>query len=116
MRMSTMRQFVSLYRGCTLSEKREIVRKVWGADGLDGIETLATLSGVEVDQLAAIAGLGPNVARARARRERIETTHQRPRQPIPRGFRAEVQDVAEQAAHGRGFMPKRHWEPLHPTR
>lgn len=110
MRMSTMRTLTDEYRAGALSVKRKIVRKCWESDGLDGIEALSLLSGVQVDQLAAIAGIGPNVGRALARRERAEQVTRR--QPIPRGFRREARDIASRAAHGRGFLPKRHWDPL----
>lgn len=110
MRMITLRVLVAEYRQSTVSHKHAIVLKVWGSDGLDGIEALSWMTGVSVDRLAAIADIGSNVARAQARRDRLE--HRRPRQPIPRGFRQEARALAEQAAHGRGFMPKRHWDPL----
>ncbi len=114
MRMTTARSLAADYRAATLSARRKIITKFWESDGLDGLDTLAYLTGESVDQLASVGGLTRNVARARARRESPEK--RRPRQPIPRGFRREARDVAEQAAHGRGFIPKRHWEPLNPTR
>lgn len=110
MRMITLRSLATEYRLSTLSDKREIIRKAWGSDGLDGLETLSYLIGDSIDQLASLAGIVPNVCRARARRERNEK--RRPRQPIPRGFRQEIRGIAEAAGHGRGFAVKRHWDPL----
>ena len=110
MRMTTLRVLVDEYRESTVSGKRNIILKCWHSDGLDGIEALPWMTGVSVDQLAAIAGIGSNVGRAMARRDRAE--HRRPRQPIPRGFRKDLREFSESVAHGRGFMPKRHWDPL----
>ncbi len=114
MRTGKMLEMVREYRRANLKIKGEIIRRVWGSDGLAGLESLSWMSGVEIDQLSSIAGIVPNVARARARRAKKEL--RRPRQPIPRGFRAELHEIANRAGHGRGFMPKRRWEPLHPTR
>jgi hypothetical protein len=115
MRMTIARSLAADYHGATLSVRRKIILKFWESDGLPGLETLAYLLGEPVHQLASLAGIIRNVARARARRERDEK--RRPRQPIPRGFRQELRAAAEAAGHGRGFIPaKRHWEPLSPSR
>lgn len=105
MRTGKMLELVQQYRHATPTIKKEIIRLVWGSDGLDGIESLSMLSGVEIKQLSAIAGIAPNVARARNRRTRNEL--RRPRQPIPRGFRAELRGIAEKAGHGRSSLSPR---------
>lgn len=111
MRMSTMRELVQHYKKVGPTEKIHIIRKVWTSDGIDGIETLSFLAGEPVDQLAARAEISARVVRAQNRRDRAEK--RRPRQPIPKGFRKEAHEAAVQAAHGRGFIPKRRWDPLH---
>lgn len=111
MRMSTMRELAQDYRKVGSTDKIQIIVKVWQSDGIDGIETLSFLLGESVEQLAARAAISAKVGRARIRRARAEKC--RPRQPIPKGFRRQVRDEATRAGHGRGFLPKRRWDPLH---
>ena len=110
MRMSTMHSLVILYRDSTISTRTAIIRQVWGSDGLDGIETLSYCLGEPVSHLARMADITANVACALSRRENLEQRCKR--QSIPKGFRHEARTLAEAAGQGRGFLPKRHWEPL----
>lgn len=110
MQMSTMRELVCEFRKVGPTDKSQIILKVWNSDGIDGIEALALLTHEPLDQLARRAGISAKVARARSRRAKTEKKCRR--QPIPRGFRGELRDEAVSAGHGRGFLPKRHWEPL----
>lgn len=111
MRMSTLRELVQNYRKVGTTDKIQIILKVWQSDGIDGIETLAFLVHEPVDQLSARAAISAKVARGRARRDQAEK--RRGRQPVPKGFRRQVRDEATRAGHGRGFLPKRRWDPLH---
>ncbi len=117
MRTKKMQILADQYQHGTSTTRIQVIRKVWGSDGLEGLETLSWLVSESIQQLAAEATITRAVARAKQRREWSEmhpTPRRLPRPSMPRGTRADARAIAIEAAQGRRFAPpKRHWDPLH---
>ncbi|SMC06908.1 hypothetical protein SAMN00768000_3096 [Sulfobacillus thermosulfidooxidans DSM 9293] len=86
------------FRRLNYLEQVRLIQKAWSSDGADGIEGLGLLLGISPHNLAAMAGLTANYARAVNRR--LVREKRRRRQPIPKGFRSELRKLAHREARG----------------
>lgn len=94
MKTSALRSFHNLNH----LQKIALIEKAWASDGVDGIESLELISGINALDLAAMANLSANYARAVHRR--LVKNQRRRRQPIPKGFRGDVRTLARREARG----------------